>query len=124
MFKSILLIGFGGALGSICRYLLGQWITKMNSSNFPLGTFTVNIIGSFIIGIFIAYFSNTSQSSVKLFLISGFCGGFTTFSAFTAENINLIQSGQWSTAFIYTLCSLVLGIVAVFLGINMMRYFL
>lgn len=115
MLKNLLLVGLGGAIGSMLRYSASLVI---NSKYFPWPTFAVNIIGSLIIGIVFAMSikDETFLSNWKLFLATGICGGFTTFSAFTLENMELLQSGKTVVAFIYIALSIVLGIAAAFLG--------
>jgi CrcB protein len=115
MFKNFLLVGIGGAIGSVLRYLFSQMI---KSGPFPLATFTVNIIGSFLIGIFIALSIKQSEfnSSWKIFLATGICGGFTTFSSFSIENLQLIQQGKWMTSLLYIAGSILLGVIATAIG--------
>ncbi|WP_339889167.1 fluoride efflux transporter CrcB [uncultured Flavobacterium sp.] len=119
MLKNLFLVAIGGASGSVLRYLVHWIISKKSISNFPYQTFIVNIIGCLLIGILVGYLAkNSSQNeTLKLLLITGFCGGFTTFSAFGLENINMIQNQNYQLAFIYTSLSLVLGVLAVSLGI-------
>ena len=100
MFKNILLVGLGGALGSMARYVFSLApLTK----NFPLNTFMVNVLGCFIMGIFLALSLKNEVvfNNWKLFLTTGICGGFTTFSAFAAENVHLLQTGKTTTALVY-----------------------
>ena len=91
--KQLLLVGFGGFFGSIARY----WMSKLNLTwdfhSIPMGTLAVNIIGSFLIGFMLGIFMNSNllHTNLKLFLVVGFCGGFTTFSSFTNENFLLLQ---------------------------------
>ncbi len=115
MIKNLLLVGLGGGLGSILRYVTGLVIT---TKLFPYATLTVNIIGSFIIGIIFALALKEQDllSNWKLFLATGFCGGFTTFSAFSLENMGLLQSGKTGLALMYIVLSIVLGIAATFAG--------
>lgn len=114
MIKSLLLVGLGGGLGSICRYLAGTFIQQQSSSTIPIGTLAVNILGSLLIGLLMGIVGKNFSCSmdIKLLLITGFCGGFTTFSTFSAENFQLLQNGQYSSALIYTLSSVTLGIIA------------
>jgi len=123
MLRNILLVGLGGAVGSILRYLTGYFMTKVSSSAFPMGTFLANIVGCFIIGMVYGlaqrygWFSDTW----RLLLATGFCGGYTTFSAFAFENLSLMQSQQINTLIIYIISSLILGILAVFLGMLLIK---
>lgn len=122
MLKSILLVGAGGAAGSILRFLVSFAIGKLHKSPYPWGTFWINIIGSLAIGLLLGYLSrNPGQESLKLLLVTGLCGGFTTFSAFSAENISLLQQGHWNLAMIYIFASLVGGMLAAWLGLSMAR---
>ena len=115
MIKNLLLVGLGGGIGSMLRYATGVLI---NTKYFPWSTLTVNIIGSFIIGVVFAISVKDESflNNWKIFVATGICGGFTTFSAFSLENLNLLQSGKYSMAAIYIIVSIVLGIVAAFAG--------
>jgi fluoride exporter len=115
MIKNLLLVGLGGAIGSMLRYAASLLI---NSKIFPYATLVVNITGSFIIGIVFALSIKQAglSNNWQLFLATGICGGFTTFSAFTLENMGMLQSGKIAMALIYIALSIVLGIVATFLG--------
>jgi len=112
MMKDLLLVGLGGFIGSVFRYGVGLSTTKFFHGNFPLGTLVVNITGSLIIGLLAGYFlKNQSQQAMSLFLITGFCGGFTTFSTFSFDNLKLIKEGMISTFALYGLGSLLFGIL-------------
>lgn len=115
MLKNFLLVGLGGALGSVLRY--GTSLL-LNSKLFPWATLAVNIAGSFIIGIVFALSIRQEPLSHnwKLFLAAGICGGFTTFSAFSLENMGLLQSGRYGMAIAYIIASIVFGIAAAFIG--------
>ncbi|MFY7757338.1 MAG: fluoride efflux transporter CrcB [Flavobacterium stagni] len=117
--KTLIFVGIGGAIGSILRYLTGIYFQKMDSGNFPLATFIANAIGCLLIGLFMGYLTknNLVDSQLKWFLVTGFCGGFTTFSTFGYENIQLVQQQQYLLALTYTLVSVCVGITAVFLGL-------
>ncbi len=119
MFKSILLVGLGGAVGSIFRYLSSLLITKYFNSVFPLATFTVNIVGCFLIGVIFGYMEKEQLASntIKYFFITGFCGGYTTFSTFAIENVGLLQGQHTLTAFAYIAASVITGLLAVWLGL-------
>ena len=117
MFKNFLLVGLGGAIGSMVRYAA---YVLVGTKTFPFATLTVNIIGSFIIGLVLA-FSLKDESFLnnwKLFLATGICGGFTTFSAFSAENVVLLQNEKYGLALVYILVSIITGIVAAWLGFS------
>lgn len=116
--RNIFLIFFGGGLGSVLRYLLSfnaQKLWKIN--NFPVGTLLVNIIGCFAIGFLTSYLVKF-DNGVKFLLITGICGGFTTFSAFSIENYSLWENQQFLMLTIYIGLSILLGIIAVFTGIK------
>lgn len=120
MLKNLLLVGLGGAIGSMLRYTAGLLI---DARSFPWPAFVVNIIGSFVIGLVFAMSTRDEAflNNWKLFLGTGICGGFTTFSAFSLDNMELLQSGKVGLAFIYIAVSILLGIAAVFFGYQMMR---
>jgi CrcB protein len=118
MIKNLLLVLLGGGFGSIARYLLSYFFTKNNVSNFPWATFIANSLGCLIIGLLFGYIqkNNLQNETFKLLLITGFCGGFTTFSTFSLENIQFIQNQNYNLAIIYTLASLFVGLLAVIIG--------
>lgn len=119
MLKNIIYIGIGGGIGSICRYLVSFALAKWINTAFPMGTFLINILGSLLIGLFLGFFDkNLLGDSTRLLLVTGFCGGFTTFSAFSTENLNLILSGNWFTAIVYSLLSVLFGVLSVWIGIR------
>ena len=116
--KQILLVGIGGFIGSIARYFVSKLNLSWHFLSIPMGTLTVNIIGSFIIG-FIVGVSAKSElitPGLRLFLMVGICGGFTTFSSFTLENMTLMQNGHFLSVLIYTGLSIFFGFLAVYLG--------
>ncbi|MBB5334783.1 CrcB protein [Chryseobacterium koreense] len=91
-----------------------------NINSFPMGTFVVNLLGCFLIGLFTSYFMKF-DNPLKFLLIAGFCGGFTTFSTFSAENVSLWQSGNYGILALYILLSIIFGIFAVYLGLNLSK---
>ena len=122
--KQVLLVFLGGGIGSALRYAIGR-IFNTSSAGYPWGTFSVNIIGSLLIGVFmgIALKNNNLSENQTLLLVTGLCGGFTTFSAFAYENQQFIKEGDLTSFAIYTLGSLSLGILAVFLGLVISKSF-
>jgi CrcB protein len=121
--KQVLFVGLGGAAGSMLRYLTHVVTLKYYATSFPLATFIVNVAGCFIAGmVFGLVTQETSEAqNLKLLLITGFCGGFTTFSAFALENVRLIHSGSTTTAILYTLASIAAGLLAVWIGLWITR---
>ena len=122
--KIVMVIGFGSFIGGICRYLTTQFIQNRFLSAFPYGTLWVNIAGCFIIGL---VFGLSEKSNLpvewRLFLATGFCGGFTTFSAFSNETIALLRDGQLWSAAMYTGASVIFGLLATFAGISVFKLF-
>lgn len=119
MLKQLLLVGLGGGIGSILRYLTSVLTEKYYSNSFPLATFLVNILGCFLIGIIVgllAHSVNVNENMKYLFVV-GFCGGFTTFSTFASENWNLINNHNYWMAALYIGLSVVVGIIAVWVGL-------
>ncbi len=117
MLKDILLVGLGSFFGGIGRYLISL-LMHSAGGHFPWGTFTVNIIGSLLIGLLWGLTSRLSNVShlLSLFFMVGFCGGFTTFSTFSKESLTLLQSSYYMTFALYTIGSFLLGVLAVALG--------
>jgi CrcB protein len=123
MIKNILLVGLGGGLGSMARYLCQRWFSENYPQPFPWGTFVVNLTGCFLIGVIYAVSERSTFLSpqARLFLAAGFCGGFTTFSTFAFENMNMLRSGDTFYFLLYTIGSVVLGIIGVFAGVAIMK---
>lgn len=119
--KTLLYIFLGGGLGSVLRFLTSQYTSKLWIINqFPIGTFLVNILGCFLIGIFFSYFAKV-ESYLKFFLMAGICGGFTTFSTFSLENFILWQNGSYLTLILYSILSVILGVIAIFCGLHFIK---
>lgn len=123
MIKNLIMVAIGGSAGSVLRYLCQRWVYQFYPHAFPWGTFLVNISGCFLIGIFysISEKSNILTPEWRLLLTTGFCGGFTTFSAFAFENLTLFRGGDITYLILYTLASIVLGIAAVLGGITVIK---
>lgn len=120
--KSLLLVFFGGGLGSVLRYMVGKWLNNPETG-IPYGTFAANILGSLLIGIILglAAKTNSLNSNQTLLLATGFCGGFTTFSTFAYENHIMLKSGDFTSFAIYTIASFIIGFLAVFLGLYLVK---
>jgi CrcB protein len=123
MIKQLLLVGLGGGIGSILRYLTSVVTARYYNSAFPLATFLINILGCVAIGLLLGFFSrnNADTQNLRLLFITGFCGGYTTFSAFAAENMMLLQQQNYFTMALYTLASVIIGLLAVGLGLMLAR---
>lgn len=120
--KQLVLVFLGGGLGSVLRFIIGKHLNS-TQTGIPYGTFTANILGSLFIGIILglAAKNNTLSQNQTLLLATGFCGGFTTFSTFAYENHMFLKSGDFTNFAIYTIASFVLGFLAVFLGMYLVR---
>ena len=120
MFRNFLLVGLGGGIGSMLRYATSLMFT---SRYFPYSTLAVNIVGSFIIGLVLGMSVRNEYflSNWKLFLATGICGGFTTFSSFSAENMELLQTGKTVSALLYITASVALGILAAWFGYKLLN---
>ena len=118
MLKLIFFIGAGSFLGGVSRFLLSRYIQNTFISSFPYGTFVVNIVGCFLIGLFygLAEKGGLVNAEWRMFLTVGFCGGFTTFSAFATENVAMLKDGNLIQFALYSSLSLFLGILATYSG--------
>jgi CrcB protein len=119
MIKQILFVGLGGGIGAILRYCCSLLIP---SGSFPLATFLINITGSLLLGMVMAStMDQPAAATTRLFLATGICGGFTTFSAFAYENITLMQAGKYDMAFLYILLSVLVSLLATWLGLKIIQ---
>lgn len=119
MIRSIILVALGGAVGSVCRYLVSLWFV----SSFPWGTLIVNVLGALFIGLLVGIVNKDIMSQeMKLLLVTGFCGGITTFSTFANESFTMMKVGDTMMAALYIATSVITGIMAVWLGMNISEY--
>lgn len=120
--KSILLVFLGGGFGSVLRYIIGKYLNS-TENGIPYGTFAANILGSLLIGIILGLAAKNDSLSHNqtLLLATGFCGGFTTFSTFAYENHMFLKSGDFTSFAIYTIASFIVGFLAVFFGMYLVR---
>lgn len=118
MISNYLIIGFGGFLGAVTRYIVALWIGQRWGRTFPLGTFVVNVSGSFLISLFMSLFTERFMVNpqLRLFLVIGFLGAYTTFSTFEYETGNLVKDGEWSIALANVILSVIAGFVALKFG--------
>ncbi len=123
MIKMMLIAGVGGFVGTCGRFLLCRWTAAMFQGDFPLGTFLVNAIGCFIIGVIFGFIERGHLLSAgeNALLITGFCGGFTTFSAFANDMWALGDRGEWSTFGLYLAASVICGVLLVWAGRALVR---
>ena len=123
MFKAMIVAGLGGFLGTCGRFLVGKLAAHLYAGAFPWGTFAVNVIGCFLIGIFFGLAEKTHliSSNLNVFLITGFCGGFTTFSSFADDMYLLMQNRHMGIFWLYLILSIILGIILVWVGRSIIR---
>ena len=117
--NSLLVVFLGGGIGAICRFGLARYFNPANLSGFPIGTFLANIIACGLLGYFVVQLAKPEIDALyPLLFMTGFCGGFSTFSTFALENYNLISTGNYGTAILYSGISMTMGLAAVFIGIK------
>jgi fluoride exporter len=123
--RILFIIGTGGFIGSVARYILSQWMQRVFETTFPIGTLIVNILGSFIIGIIYAFSEKGGilTPEWRMFLAVGLCGGFTTFSSFAYENLSMLGFQQYLYSALYIGASLIFGLLAVYLGNLLIKIF-
>lgn len=123
---NLLLVAAGGAIGASLRHLSGMIVLRVMGAGFPWGTLFVNVLGSFIMGLFIAWMIGKSgvSNEMRLFIATGILGGFTTFSAFSLDVANMIERGAVSAAFAYIAASVIISLAAIFIGLWFGRSFL
>jgi CrcB protein len=123
MFRNVLLVALGSAVGGVCRYVLSLEIAERYVANFPYGTFVVNMLGCFAVGCFYGAADRYGwfTPELRLLLAVGFCGGFTTFSSFAYENVWLLESRNYLTLGTYVVLSVALGLTAAFTGLWLTR---
>lgn len=118
-----LLVFIGSGVGGLCRYLISLKINSLFNANFPVATLSVNVIGSFFIGLLFSFITSKFNTTpyiaeqYRTFLLTGFLGGYTTFSAFALETLNLLKVGDIYLAFIYIILSIILCITFAWLGL-------
>lgn len=118
MYKTLLLVGIGSCVGGVSRFLVSRWVQGMIGYAFPLGTFLVNLLGCFFIGLIYALFEkgNLINPDLRMLLTVGFCGGFTTFSTFINENFQLFKEENFFYLLFYLGVSVLGGFLALYLG--------
>ena len=120
----LLLVAAGGAVGSVARYVVGAQAYRLLGSAWPYGTFTVNVVGGFLMGVlasWLAHRGNANHEQVRVLLAVGVLGGFTTFSAFSLETALMIQKRAYGQAFTYTAASVLLSVAALYAGMFIAR---
>lgn len=121
----LVIVMIGGALGSGARWLVGVGLAGSASAKWPLGTLAVNVVGSFAMGVVaqLAAQSSTFSAEKRLFIATGLLGGFTTYSSFNQETVDLVNSGAWTSALLYAATTAVVCLVAGFAGMATARAF-
>lgn len=121
--KQLVFVFIGGGFGSVLRFLIGKWLNN-TENGIPYGTFIANILGSLLIGFILGYAAKNDAISQNqtLLLATGFCGGFTTFSTFAYENHVFLKSGDFTSFAMYTIASFVIGFLAVFAGMYLVKF--
>ena len=121
MWSTILQVALGGAVGATGRYLVGVAIVRLTGHGFPWGTLTVNVIGSFLMGVLVVLLGQLNDTKLSPFLVTGVLGGFTTFSAFSLDAMTLYERGQVGAAAAYVLASVLLSLMGIGVGLLVSR---
>lgn len=122
MISTVSLVALGGAIGAVCRYLVGHAVLRLTGvTELPLSIMTVNIVGSFLMGVFVVVAAHKGLTHLSPLVMTGILGGFTTFSSFSLETVNLIERGQIGTAAAYVALSVGLSIGGLILGLLFAR---
>jgi CrcB protein len=123
MIRELLLVGLGGGVGSMLRYFAAAYSSKLFHAAFPVGTLFVNLLGCFLTGLFIGLMEHQQvlNGNHRLLFVTGFCGGFTTFSAFSAESLAMFENGNVALGVSYIIASILLGLFAVWFGILLFK---
>lgn len=122
MVSTLSLVALGGAIGAACRYLTGLAVIRLlGHTGFPPAILTVNVIGSFLMGVFVVLAAHKGLTHISPFVMTGLLGGFTTFSAFSLETVTLVERGELGYAALYVLLSVGLSVGGLFLGIMATR---
>lgn len=121
MFLTLLQVAAGGAIGAAARFLTGQGFLRLGLSGFPWATLAINVVGSFLMGLLVVLLSQSGQIKTAPFLLTGLLGGFTTFSAFSLETVQLIERGAFAPAAFYAAASVGLSLAALVLGLALAR---
>ena len=121
---AVLLVGLGGAIGSLARYGVSVAVGRLWGSPFPLGTLLINIVGSLAMGVLVGMLARLlppNQNEIRLFAAVGVLGGFTTLSAFSLDAVTLVERGEWNHAVLYAVLSVVVSIAALYVGLLITR---
>lgn len=120
-----LFVFIGGGIGAVVRYIISKCVSEVYEGYFPIATFMINMIGCLLIGILagLVFKNSSAETAWKALLVTGFCGGFTTFSTFSIENITLLQKGENAMMLFYTALSIFVGLLFTYLGIRLQLYF-
>ncbi len=122
MFYTVLYVALGGAIGAACRYLAGLGVIRLLGHHpFPVAVLTVNVLGSFLMGVFVIVAAHRGLTHLSPFVMTGLLGGFTTFSAFSLETVSLMERGALGHAALYVAMSVVLSVTGLFLGLMAAR---